>query len=139
MGIKFEAPDQTEANRRLDDVVDALTDRFHGREIYPKSIEGRTRRMAGHPEYVYFLGLPGRPSIRFPFDDNAPIAQMYLETAANIGMSDKDIELEVLKRKVEAFRAATATLVEIVDQGIESGWLPEHGQVALATENLKSL
>lgn len=68
--IEVGAPDQDEAGRRIQDALDAITERFAGIEVY-RRYDGGPRRIAGRPIFRWFRMAPGRPVEVDQFEEQA--------------------------------------------------------------------
>lgn len=65
--VEVDAPDAAEADRRIEDVADALRSRFVGTEVF-RRFDGGPRRIAGRPHFRSFDLEGGRPVEVDPLD-----------------------------------------------------------------------
>jgi hypothetical protein len=137
LGIELDAPDATEAGRRLDDTVNAMRDRFTNREIYTKAIEGRAHRLAGHPRFSFFVAVPGVPIQYDPFADGMGQIEKSIEAARNFDSSDVNVRNTMLAQSLEGLERTSQALISIIDKGIQEGWLPSEGQIATTANEVR--
>lgn len=134
VGVEFNASDQAEAGRRVEDIRDALQARFAGVEIYAPSTRKRGNRLAGSPHFRHFLTAIGRPALVDPFDDQATELIARDKAAQEPMLSEFDDGGR--QAKIEE---AAKHLLSIISQGTQSGWIPSQGPIAEAALGLQGL
>lgn len=127
LGVEVSAPNAEEASRRIEDARDALQARFSGSEIYPPRISGSASRIAGSPTFKHFL-LIDRPSEVDIFDDDVALTERNLNSAINQSDPSRTVRVE----------GAAVSLVRLLRQSIEAGWIPSHGSIVEAIGSLES-